>query len=154
LTRTSAGITGAVAGAVATVPMSAVMVAGDRMGLMGEQPPTAITRAALRGAGVDRPSAPARLLAPLAHLGFGMTAGVIYGLIRRRVPRVPGGPLGAIFGLGVWVVSYAGWIPATDMLPRPEKDRPGRPGVMIVAHIVYGIVLGSLVGRPSRVRAG
>ena len=41
------------AGSVATVAMSAVMVAGDRAGLMGEQPPKAVARSALREAGVD-----------------------------------------------------------------------------------------------------
>lgn len=148
MTRTSALATGATGGAIATVAMSAIMVAGDRMGLMGEQPPMAITRAALVDAGVDRPSAPARLIAPLAHLAFGATAGLIYGLIRRLVPRVPGGLLGLMFGLGVWVVSYRGWIPAMGILPQPEDDRPGRPAVMVVAHIVFGIVLGRLVGCP------
>jgi hypothetical protein len=148
LSRTSALVTGAAGGAIATVAMSAVMVAGDRMGLMGEQPPTAITRTALRDAGVDRPAEPANVVAPFAHLAFGAMAGLIYGLLRGVVRRGTGGLLGMIFGLGVWVVSYNGWIPALGILPPPEDDRPGRPAVMLVAHLVYGFVLGRLVGRP------
>jgi hypothetical protein len=147
-------VEGAAAGSIATVAMSAVMVAGDRAGLMGEQPPTAVTRSALRGAGVDRPSAAASILAPVAHLGFGGLAGAAFALLRQVVPAAPGWLTGIGFGLGVWAVSYKGWIPALGILPPPDRDRPGRPAVMIVAHVVYGLVLGFLVrphepGRPA-----
>ncbi|MEA2518091.1 MAG: hypothetical protein QOF49_171, partial [Chloroflexota bacterium] len=146
MSRTEEFVTSAAGVAVATVAMSAVMVAGDRMGLMGEQPPTAVTRAALGGVGADDPPGTADLIAPVAHLGFGATAGVVYGLTRRLFPRVPGVALGPMFGLGVWAVSYKGWIPALGILPQPDDDRPDRPTVMVVAHVVYGVVLGWLVG--------
>jgi hypothetical protein len=126
--------------------MSAVMVAGDRGGLMGEPPPTLIARTTLRKAGVDRPSEAAGILAPLAHLGFGTAAGAAFGILARSVPRVPSRLLGVVFGLAIWAVSYKGWIPALGILPPPEDDRPGRPAVMIAAHVIYGLVLGSLVG--------
>ena len=145
LTGASALIDGATGGAIATVAMSAVMIAGDRTGLMGEQPPTTITRFALREAGVDRPSAAASLIAPFTHLGFGALGGAVFGLLRRLVPGVPGGLLGVSFGLAVWAVSYKGWIPALGILPPPGDDRPGRPVVMVAAHVVYGLVLGRLV---------
>ena len=137
----------ATAGAIATLAMSAVMVAGDRAGLMGEPPPTTITRRALREAGVDRPSDAVSVLAPLSHLGFGALGGIAYGFVRGRVPAVPGAPLGILFGLGVWAVSYRGWIPALGILPPPEHDDPGRPAVMVAAHVVYGLALGVLIRR-------
>lgn len=143
-------IASATNGAIATVAMSAVMIVGDRMSLMGEQPPTVITRKALRDLGVDRPSKPAALLAPVAHLGFGVAGGVTYRLTRRFVPRVPGGLLGVAFGLAVWTVSYQGWIPAMGFRPPPEDDRPGRPAVMLAAHVAYGLVLGGL-SRPRQI---
>ena len=142
-------VKGTAAGTVATVAMSALMVAGDRAGLMGEQPPTAITRSALAGAGIQRPSASASVLAPAAHLGFGAGAGAIFSLLRRLLPRLPGWLVGVAYGLGVWAVSYKGWIPALGILPPPERDRPGRPAVMVAAHVVYGLVLGSLVRAPK-----
>jgi hypothetical protein len=43
----------------------------------------------------------------------------------------------------VWLGSYAGWIPALDLLPPPDRDRRGRPPSMIVAHWVYGAALGA-----------
>ena len=145
MTGASALIDGGIGGAIATVAMSAVMIAGDRTGFMGEQPPTAITRFALGEAGVERPSVAASRIAPFTHLAFGALGGAVFGLLRRLVPGVPGGLLGVGFGLAVWAVSYKGWIPALGILPPPEDDRPGRPVVMVVAHVVYGLVLGRLV---------
>jgi hypothetical protein len=86
----------------------------------------------------------ASVLAPFAHLAFGGAAGALYGLIRSRIRRLPGPVLGAGFGLAVWTISYAGWIPAAGILPPPHEDRPGRPIVMVGAHLVYGGVLGAL----------
>jgi hypothetical protein len=143
------GLADAANGAIATVAMSAVMIAGDRAGLLGEPPPTTVTRAALREAGVERPSDAAGLMAPLAHLWFGAQGGVVFGVIRRLLPGVPGAILGVSFGLGVYGVSYKGWIPSLGILPPPEDDRPGRPAVMIAAHVVYGLALGWLI-RPRK----
>ncbi len=131
-------------GAIATAAMSAVMLAGDRAGLMPEPPPTTITRDALEEVGVDRPALIA-VAAPAAHLAFGALGGALYVALRRVLPG-PGWLLGILFGLSVWAVSYKGWIPGLGILPPPEHDRPGRPAVMIAAHVVYGIVLGRLGG--------
>ena len=143
------GLADAASGAIATAAMSAVMIAGDRVGLLGEPPPTTVAKAALGEAGVDRPSAAAGMVAPLAHLWFGAQGGMTFGVIRRFVPGVPGAILGVLFGLGVYAVSYKGWIPALGILPPPEDDRPGRPAVMIAAHVVYGLALGWLI-RPRK----
>ncbi len=120
------------------------MIAGKRTGLMREQPPMTITTGALREAGVEHPSALAAVVAPAGHIAFGTAGGVLYGLVRNLAPHVSGRLLGVAFGLAVWVVSYKGWIPALRILPSPEADRPGRPTVMVIAHLVYGVVLGWL----------
>jgi hypothetical protein len=133
-------------GVIATGAMSAVMIAGDRLGMMGEQPPVAIARTALREAGVDRRAGLASVVAPVAHLAFGAAGAMAYGLLRQLVPRVSRISLGVAFGLAVWAVSYEGWIPALRILPPAEDDRRGRPAVMVVAHVVYGLVLGWLHG--------
>ena len=146
MSAVTTGLADAASGAIATVAMSGVMIAGDRAGLLGEPPPTTVTRAALREAGVERPSDAAGLMAPLAHLWFGAQGGVAFGVFRRFVPGVPGALLGVLFGLGVYGISYKGWIPALGILPPPEDDRPGRPAVMIAAHVVYGLTLGWLIG--------
>jgi hypothetical protein len=47
--------------------------------------------------------------------------------------------------------SFPAWtrrrLPALGLMPPPRRDRPGRPTAMIVAHLVYGTVLGSLADR-------
>ena len=66
---TSHLVEGTAAGSVATVAMSAVMIAGDHAGLMGEQPQSGRAIGSARSRG-RRPSAVASLLAPAAHLGL------------------------------------------------------------------------------------
>jgi hypothetical protein len=135
---------GAVGGAVATAMMSGVMVAGSRMGLMRDQPPKRIARAALPGHR-HRPKPGEGVAGALAHFGFGITAGSLYGVLTRgrRVPATAG--IG--YALAIWVSSYQGWIPSLGILPPASKDRPGRQAVMIAGHVVYGTVLALTMNR-------
>jgi hypothetical protein len=47
------------------------------------------------------------------------------------------------------VTSYQGWIPALGIMPPASEDRPDRPRVMLLAHLVYGAILGNIVARRS-----
>lgn len=134
---------------VATVPMSAVMLASQQLGLLGEQPPERWTEAVLASVGGSMGSEGAEdALAVLAHLGVGAGGGAAYALVRRIVPeRVPPVVAGAVFGIGMWALAYGGLAPWLSVLPSPSKDRPGRPATMALAHVVYGGVLGALCGR-------
>lgn len=140
---------GAVAGAAATVPMSALMLVAQRAGLMGTQPPRRITDEVVdvvdQGTdGTVDPAEPARrALTTLTHLGFGAAAGVPFALLHRALPvRVPGEAVGAAYALGVWASAYLGWVPALGIMPRADQDRPDRPASMVAAHLVYGSALG------------
>lgn len=124
--------------------MSAVMFGAKRLGLMGEMPPERITARALNWAGVSRGRQEQDLLASAAHVGFGTVAGAIFGALRPLLRPLPAPLAGSLFGAGVWLVSYKGWVPALGILPPPEHDRPGRPQSMLLAHLVYGAVLGVL----------
>jgi NAD(P)-dependent dehydrogenase (short-subunit alcohol dehydrogenase family) len=133
------GVSGIVAGLVATGMMSLVMLAGKRVGALGEPPPRRITRRLLAPLGPLRPRGAALNGAALgAHLAFGAAMGLGYGLLplRRRSPAT-----GLLFGLGVWAANYAGWLPKGGLMPPPSQDRPGRPTTMIAAHLVFGKVL-------------
>ncbi len=137
---------GAGAGLVATAAMSAVMLAAQRLGVMGRQPPEKITAGALaRTAGTHPSGHTLDALALASHVGFGAVAGAVYGCARRAVPDPPAATTGIGFGLLVWGVSYSGVLPAARLMPRPQHDRPGRPTAMALAHVVYGGVLGILV---------
>jgi hypothetical protein len=140
---------GAVYGAIATAPMSAVMLIGQRLGWMDEHPPEALTEGALRRADAleEKSKGTVDLLAVASHFAFGAAGGALFGLLSRHgAPGAPRLPMGIAFGVGVWATSYRGWIPALDMLP-PEQRR-GRAGTtaMIAAHAVYGATLGALEG--------
>lgn len=138
---------GAMAGAMATVPMSAVMLAAGKLGLMGRQPPKAVAEKGLEAAGVQPDEEVKDTLASLSHIVFGAAAGAAYGFLHRQFGRRRWSATKGIgYGLLVYLVSYEGWIPAFHILPPPEADRSGRQLSMIAAHVVYGGVLGALVG--------
>ena len=143
---------GALAGVVATLPMSALMLLAQRLGLMGTQPPRRITDGALDVAGANPPEHTRRLLTALSHVGFGATAGVPFVLLSRAVPPSPRPLLGAAYGVGVWASAYLGWVPAAGLMPPAHRDRADRPATMIVAHLVYGSVLGAVTDRLLRGR--
>jgi hypothetical protein len=140
---------GAVWGLIATVPMSAVMVLGQRLGWMREQPPETLTEEGLIRAGLlDGNSTEAvHVFATANHFAFGAAGGAFYALLRSVASIPEGVPVGIAFGLGIWAASYRGWIPAMNILP--AEQHPGRRGtlVMIAAHAVYGATLGALSRR-------
>ncbi|GAA0384549.1 hypothetical protein GCM10009530_39270 [Microbispora corallina] len=139
---------GAAAGLLATGAMSAVMLAGERAGLLPGQPPRHIVRAALPGHR-RRPKRGEKALGAGAHLAFGMGSGALLGLLARdgRVRL----PLGVGYGLLIWVTSYEGWVPAMDILPPISRDpEPGRPAVMAAGHVVYGAALALALNRLRR----
>ncbi|HEV2810623.1 MAG TPA: DUF6789 family protein [Acidimicrobiales bacterium] len=142
-------VQGMVAGAVATVPMSAVMLVAGRIGAMGTQPPERVAEKAMDAAGVDDTSeSEQNITASMAHLAFGAGAGAAFTLVQRRLELpVPTVVQGVAFGLAVWAASYQGWIPALRILPPADDDRSGRRRAMIAAHIVYGGVLGAVESR-------
>lgn len=137
------------AGAAATVAMSVPMMVAGRIGAMGGQPPEKVAERALEHAGAgDASEQEQNVAASLAHLAFGAGGGATFALVHRRLGLpVPTVAQGVAFGLAVWATSYAGWIPALHILPPPEEDRPGRRRTMVVAHVVFGAVLGSIEKR-------
>lgn len=139
---------GGVAGAVGTAAMSALMLGAGRAGLVGRQPPEAITRTVVRRAtGVEPRGATAGLLSSATHLGFGVSTGALYAALPAP-ERVPPPVRGAAYGVAVWAVSYLGWVPRLlGALPAAEDDRNDRVAVMVGAHVVYGAVLGTLEAR-------
>ena len=141
----SAVVRGAVAGIVATGAMSAVMLAFRRQ--MGEQPPDEIVSDAAHAAGLDPTETQEDVLASFAHAAFGATNGAVFALLPRYGPA----PLrGVAQAMAVWAVSYQGWVPALGILPAATRDKPGRPAVMIAAHVVFGAVLGAVEDRMRR----
>ncbi len=128
--------------------MSAVMLAAQRAGLMGEQPPEKIVRSALDEAGAreDVTEDEEHLLSSVAHLAFGASMGALFGLLHHQGSRrLPPTATGTAFGLAVWAAAYEGLIPRLGIMPAPEHDRAGRPTSMVVSHLVWGATMGLVV---------
>jgi hypothetical protein len=141
------------AGAAATLAMSGLMLGAQRAGLMRKQPPEKITEKFLDELHVQRSESEENAWSTIAHFGFGMASGGLFGALRGRLLRAHPVGEGVLFGTLVWAASYCGWIPALAIMPPPTRDRPGRSITMLAAHIVFGAVLGGLTPRtPARGR--
>jgi len=135
---------GALAGALATGVMSLFMLAARRANWLGKPPPQKLTERFLRGLGHRPRRATSGPLTALNHAAFGAAAGIPFALAAARLRTTGGRTLaGSVYGALVWSVMYQGLLPALDLMPEPRRDRPGRPSAMVVAHLVYGAVLGA-----------
>jgi putative membrane protein len=142
---------GAVAGFIATLPMSVVMLAGHRMLPHPERyplPPEQITEEIADRTGAEMAGrSPLRdILTVLAHFSFGAGAGSMYIPLSKLSP-LPSLLTGLIYGFMVWFVSYQGWIPRARILPPASREPPRRNLLMIFAHFVWGGVLVWLLQR-------
>lgn len=148
-------ITGLLAGSLATAPMSAVMVwmhhrlpRHERYPLPPAQITARIAAQAAEKAEMAEHLDSTRLRAAtvLAHFGFGATTGVFYAEVRKYLPGPPA-VQGMLFGLGVWTSFYLGLLPAAGILSPATEHPARRNALMIVAHLIWGAVLGIAVER-------
>ena len=145
-------LAGALAGLVATAPMTVAMVALHRRLPREEQyplPPREITVEMTQKAGVrehlDEPEQETR--ATLAnHFGFGAAAGALYAPLAEHVPGPPA-VKGIAWGLAVWAGSYLGWLPAAGLYPPATEEPARRNALMIAAHVIWGAVTGTVTDR-------
>jgi hypothetical protein len=124
------------------------MLAAQRLGWLTEQAPETVTRRSLKLAtGRQIRGLQLQGLTAVLHLGFGAVSGGLYAatLGRSRGPLIASGLTGALFGSVVWFVSYWGFLPGLGLMPPVSEDERQRPLVMLLAHWIYGGVLGLLV---------
>ena len=138
---------GARAGLLATLPMTIFMQAAWMRLPARERyplPPRQITRKLLQKVVAPRRKASERnqtLLTLLLHFLFGAMTGSLYGMFEDRIP-LNRNVKGSLMGLAVWSGSYLGWIPGFGILS-PATEHPWRRNLLIiVAHLVWGMVLG------------
>jgi hypothetical protein len=142
---------GAVAGFVATGPMTVFMLAAGRFLPWHQRtslPPKAITMDLLNRINLKQHmNRKQRKRATwAAHVAYGTGVGATYGSFSRAIPLPP--PVkGIIFALLVWAGSYLGWLPAFDV-SGSAPDQPLRRNVlMIAAHVVWGAVAGPIAAQ-------
>lgn len=138
-------VRGAVASLTASTLMGGLLGAARKLGLLGEDPPTKLTRKAFDAIDVHPKDKDLALPTVAMHLGYGAVIGAVSGPLLERIPnrslRIAGG---VATGAAVWAISYGGWIPAVGWMPSPQNDMPAtRPWVMFGAHLLFGAVLGA-----------
>ena len=149
---------GAIAGAVATVPMTIVMTRLFRELPTPQQraplPPVQITAELAERTNTRRQLTGHRLTAAalLAHFAYGAATGMPYSALAPRT-RVTPAITGPVYGIAIWVASYLGWIPALRILPPATEHPKERNGLMLVAHVVWGAALAASVGFLERLTA-
>jgi uncharacterized membrane protein YagU involved in acid resistance len=136
---------GVLAGAAATVPMTAVIALGRMAFARWMAPPEQITSKVAERVGFNpnEESTEFELGWIAAHFGYGAGCGAVYSLVWALIP----GSIvakGLIFGELVWSVSYLGYIPAMGLYPWPKDDSKSRMAVMIAAHAVFGVATAHL----------
>jgi len=137
-------LSGAIAGFVATAPMSLTMKAIQLVLPSHESyalPPAIITFNASNKAGhLPSNKEEHTVLTLLAHFGAGAGFGLFYGMGAAASKKPRNGLIrGSIFGLLVWSVNYLGIMPALNLHNSAEKEPVRRNALMIIAHLVYGI---------------
>jgi hypothetical protein len=70
-------------------------------------------------------------------LGYGATAGAIYGALRGDNSNLLVD--GALLGLGTWAVGYLGWPPATGLMPPVHRQQIEQVATPIVQHVLFGM---------------
>lgn len=148
---------GALAGTLATVPMTLTMnvlhsclPSAQRYPLppreitekVGDEVAEAIDAAAPSEETVQKATL-------IGHYGYGAAMGALYGLLPEAGPPVA---RGAVWALTVWTVSYLGWLPAAHIL-RPATEHPARRNaLMIASHLVWGTTTALLMEAARRQR--
>ena len=143
---------GALAGLLATAPMTVFMVALFRRLPPEEQyplPPAEITEEVAEATGMDEHlhGETQRLEATLAaHFGYGAAAGLVYAPLAPNLP-LPPVVKGTLYGLTVWAVSYLGLLPAARILTPATEHPARRNALMIAANVLWGAVTALLTER-------
>ena len=137
---------GAVAGLIATAPMSIFMVVGWKLLPKHEKyhlPPRLITEEITERVGVEDRLNENELigLTIFSHFGYGALFGWLYTIFEHRLP-LHSSLKGAFTGVAVWAGSYLGWLPMLGILPSAKWHPWRRNLLMIIAHVIWGVTLG------------
>lgn len=133
-------------GVLATGPMTLAMFAWQRKLPVLERsplPPATLTDQVTKSFRVNSliPSNRRADLTMTSHFAFGITTGILYSFLSRRI-KAPPVLKGSLFGLSVWAASYLGWIPAAGLRASAFKMPTRRNELMVAAHMVWGACLG------------
>ena len=139
---------GALAGFVATLPMTIFMLATQRFLPKRQQyelPPEMITKELAHRAHVRHHLNKQLILSATtaSHFSYGAAMGAAYGPLQKRVP-LPTIAQGVLYSLLIWVASYLGLLPLPGISASSDREPVRRNLMMIAAHVVWGASLGTM----------
>jgi hypothetical protein len=150
-------VDGAIAGLIATVPMTALMLAWHGNLPVSQRyplPPSLITKRAFGG--IPIPGSPAPMpnwaVTLATHFGFGAATGALFAAGPKELRQQYPVAAGVGYGLCVWAASYLGWVPGLRLMPPATRQPAARNIMMIGAHILWGATLGFALMALSRQR--
>ncbi len=142
---------GAIAGLLATLPMTGIMEllyqklpSEERYPLPPEEIETRLVEHTILKHNLGEPDH--MLVTNISHFGYGTLCGVIYSQISDLLP-FPGVISGAVTGFVIWIGSYLGWLPAFGILSPATQHPARRTLLMIAAHLLWGSTTGLLLDR-------
>jgi uncharacterized membrane protein YagU involved in acid resistance len=141
---------GALAGFIATAPMTVFMLATQRFLPKGQQyelPPELIIKELAHRAHVRWHMSKTQVLIAtlLSHFGYGAAMGALYSPLDKKVP-LPAVVKGVVFGVVVWVGSYLGLSPLMGISESAHREPVHRNLMMVAAHLVWGSSMGLVAG--------
>ncbi len=128
-------------GVVATLAMSALMIAGFATGISPMPKPIPEALVAPTVGSVPKPALIG--LAVLAHLGYGATAGAILAMVLRRVTVATA--IG--YGVVLWALMGLAWLPYLGWGLFGTGITAKIAAATLLLHLVYGTTLGLLLDR-------
>ena len=145
-------IKGAIAGFVATIPMTIAMKALHSQLPREEQyplPPRLIIESAAEKMEVEDEldESDEYALTLISHFSYGTATGAIYAGALEFQKMEPTVANGIAYGLGVWTLSYLGLLPGLGLLTPATEHPARRNALMIAAHVVWGASLGATARR-------
>jgi hypothetical protein len=147
--ETNPYINGAIAGLIATGPMTLSMLACHKRLPVSQRyplPPSLITQRAVWSRAPVIPAPMPNVLSTLAaHFAFGALSGALFAAVPAAMRRQCPVTTGISHGLTVWAGSYLGWVPALRLMPAATQQPAARNAMMIAAHVVLGATLGLVI---------
>ena len=148
-------LAGAVGGLVGTLVLSGLREAWSRVGLVFETAPMQVVERA-EELGLVNPSSKGgrRLLEAVAHVAYGLGAGMALGLLRReRAGAAEETAVGSALGILVWGAGWSSWLPLTGVHSPPWEQRSAKVLLPVLDHAVYGAAWGLVYWMITRRRA-
>lgn len=137
-------------GTLATGPMTLAMFALQKT-LPSEEksplPPATLSHQTAQAVGATNLLNTERreALTMVSHFAYGIACASIYAMGKKILDKkADTSPIlsGALFGAGVWTVSYLGWTPVFGFRANAFNMPAKRNALMIAAHLVWGACLG------------